>query len=80
MTVAAVTCSASDSNVKYILGRWLQACDYNTRRLGSGGGIAELFVFLQEKKRKEKTDIIKTNNLTKLTNLSILHYFARYPT
>lgn len=57
MTVAAVSCSGSDSNVKYILGGWLQACDYNTGRLGSGGGIAELFMFLEKEKKKTEKQI-----------------------
>lgn len=54
MTVAAVSCSGSDSNVKYILGGWLQACDYNAGRLGSSGGIAELFMFLEKEKKEKK--------------------------
>lgn len=54
LTVATVSCCSPYSDMKYVLGRWLETCDDDTGGLGSRGGIGELLMFLgTEKKRME---------------------------
>ena len=50
LAIAAVSCCRPDSDMKYILGGWLETCDDNTWSLGPCGGIAELLMLLGDKR------------------------------
>lgn len=50
LAIAAVSCCRPDSDMKYILGGWLETCDDNTWSLGPCGGIAELLMLLRDKR------------------------------
>lgn len=52
LTVATVSCGSPHSNMKYVLGGWLETCDDDTGGLGPCGGIGELLMLLGTEKKK----------------------------
>lgn len=64
LAIAAVSCCRSDSDMKYVLGGWLETCDDNTWSLGPRGGIAELLMLLRDKRGK-KLYQVESNSLCK---------------
>lgn len=74
LAIAAVSCCRPDSDMKYILGGWLETCDDNTWSLGPCGGIAELLMLLRDKRGK-KWYQVELNKLCKndITELK-LHF------
>lgn len=52
LTVATVSCSSPHSDMKYVLGGWLETCNDDTGGLGPRGGIGELLMLLGTEKKK----------------------------
>jgi len=57
LAIAAVSCCRPDSDMKYILGGWLETCDDNTWSLGPCGGIAELLMLLRDKRGEKRYQV-----------------------
>ena len=54
LTVATVSCCSPHSDMKNVLGGWLETCDDDTGSLGPRGGVGELLMLLGTKKRRER--------------------------
>lgn len=54
LTVATVSCRSSHSDVKYILGGWLETCDDDTGGFGPCGRVGQLLMFLGDRKKGER--------------------------
>lgn len=52
LTIATVSCCSPHSDMKYVLGGWLETCDDDTGGLGPRGGIGELLMLLGTEKKK----------------------------
>lgn len=54
LTIATVSCCGPHSDMKNVLGGWLETCDDDTGGLGPCGGIGELLMLLGTKKRRKE--------------------------